>query len=735
MNAKRPDSADRTGFPAKLLRIIRPGPTIAVVACYAIAVMACLAAVFGRLLADPQEFAVGRVAARDVVAERTVSYVDEEATRLRLAAQEQLVPAVFVFSEEARVSAKAAFQRFADLSRGAFASGSSAEAFKLTIQAQYPGAFAKDTLDALHRNPGRERLLSVAAELLERLLDDGVVALPADGLDRFNPDVLEIVRDGGQTVRHERVARTAVVTLAKLDQRIASLLRSGAYPSAAQNLAPRLLAPFVLEDVFFSAESSAERLAEARASIQPVVKRIERGEPIVKKGSIISEADLARLRALDEGAVSGQAGRIVGIVLLVGLAFVLMLFLAGNRGIGRQLRPAEIYLLVALSAGYFVLAALASRLDPPTPAFPISVFLPTALATMLPAVLMGTRAAAALAVTLPLAMLAGGLFNLPAFFFALASGVAGAYAARTAERRIDLVKAGGLIALAQVAAAVGVLLLEQVAPGEYPVCLFWAAFNGLACGITALGTLPLLEQALNTATPYRLIELSDLNSPILKRLLTAAPGTYSHSVTVANLAEAACREIGADVLLARVGAYYHDIGKMDQPDYFIENQAAYNKHDELAPRLSATVIRSHVKQGVEKARRLGLPPEVVDIIAEHHGNSVISWFYNEALKREDQVNSEDFAYPGNPPRRRESAVVMLADTVEAAVRSMKKPTISRLDKFVQELIMAKFEQGQLSESELTFRDLEMIKNAFVRVLAGHYHSRIEYPKAREMTFR
>jgi putative nucleotidyltransferase with HDIG domain len=207
-----------------------------------------------------------------------------------------------------------------------------------------------------------------------------------------------------------------------------------------------------------------------------------------------------------------------------------------------------------------------------------------------------------------------------------------------------------------------------------------------------------------------------------------APGTYSHSVMVANLAESACQEIGANALLARVGAYYHDIGKMEQPDYFVENQTIYNKHDDIAPRLSATVIRSHVKLGLEKARSLGLPQEVMDIIAEHHGNSVISWFYHEALKREAQVNMEDFTYPGRPPRSRESAVVMLADVTEAAVRTLKKPNASKLEKFIQELIMSKVEHGQLTESELTFRDLETIKNAFVRVLAGYYHSRIEYPK-------
>jgi putative nucleotidyltransferase with HDIG domain len=167
---------------------------------------------------------------------------------------------------------------------------------------------------------------------------------------------------------------------------------------------------------------------------------------------------------------------------------------------------------------------------------------------------------------------------------------------------------------------------------------------------------------------------------------------------------------------------------MENPDYFVENQTDHNKHDDINPRLSATVIRSHVKLGIEKARSLGLPKEVIDIIAEHHGNSVISWFYNEAQKREAQVDVEDFSYPGAPPHSRESAVVMLADTTEAACRTLKKPTASRLEKFIQGLIMTKFEQGQLSASELTFIDLETIKNSFVRVLASHYHARIEYPK-------
>jgi putative nucleotidyltransferase with HDIG domain len=246
-----------------------------------------------------------------------------------------------------------------------------------------------------------------------------------------------------------------------------------------------------------------------------------------------------------------------------------------------------------------------------------------------------------------------------------------------------------------------------------------------------LGFLPPLEHVLNAVTPFRLIELSDLNAPALRKLFTVTPGTYSHSIMVANLAEQACQDIGANALLARVGAYYHDIGKMENPDYFVENQTNHNRHDDIAPRRSATVIRSHVKLGVEKAHSLGLPKPVIDIISEHHGNSLISWFYNKAAGQEGNVNTEDFQYPGPIPRSKESAVVMLADVTEAAVRTLSKPTHSKIEKFVQQLFDAKEETKQLAESDITFRDLEMIKNAFVKVLAGYYHSRIEYPNQKE----
>jgi putative nucleotidyltransferase with HDIG domain len=423
--------------------------------------------------------------------------------------------------------------------------------------------------------------------------------------------------------------------------------------------------------------------------------------------------------------------------------YCLFIALGDRRVIGRALSNAEIYLITALAGFYVILAVFVRNLSlGGAEPLPVSIITPTALMVMLPGILIGPRIALIFSMVLPLGAYLSGSFDNSAYIFALVSGVAAACVLRGIERRMDLFKSGLIIAAANCVAVLVILLLRRTGLATYPSMLFWGAFNGIVSGMLVLGFLPPLEHFMNAATTFRLVELSDLNAPMLKRLFTAAPGTYSHSIMVANLAETACQDIGANPLLARVGAYYHDIGKMENPDYFVENQTVYNRHDDTPPRLSATVIRSHVKLGVEKGRGINLPREVIEIIAEHHGNSVITWFYNKALKQEARagakrspVNMEDFTYPGRPPRSRESAVVMLADVTEAAVRTLNKPTAAKMEKFIQTLIDAKVEHGQLAESELTFRDLETIKNAFVRVLAGYYHSRIEYPKLKEAGLR
>ncbi|MDR1412216.1 MAG: HDIG domain-containing protein [Spirochaetaceae bacterium] len=717
-------------FVSLLPKNIRLAPTLVSLAAYCVS-LALIIGGQGYLsfsATETGEFEAGRVAERDVVADQAVSYINEKATREKLDSLEKQIPAVFSYSAEVTGGALDSYERLLFLVEELFATADSAEIFRAAVEEQFPGAFSRETLSALYEDPDREQFPANGLQTLQYILGEGIFSIPEAGIAAFDPQIAELRHNYGSRAEREKVAYSRVITLDKAGELVGRYIAKSGFQPGFARIGPALLEPFITENVFFSREATEQLVAELRGRAEPVMGYVERGGLVIRKGFIVTEEDMAALDALNAQARGGDPRLLIGRILIFTLVYGFIGFLLGRRIIGRLLKPSEIYLLCSLAIVYIGVSVFFKSLDI-TERYPAALFLPTSLVIMLPAILINLRASLAVAIALPLAAFLSGAFDSASYILALASSIAAVYAVRGAERRMDLFKAGLVVAAIQCAAATAILLIQRQPLISYPAILFWTAFNGLASGMMVLGFLPILEHALNSVTTFRLIELSDLNAPILKRLFSAAPGTYSHSLMVATLAENACQEIGANPLLARVGAYYHDIGKMENPSYFVENQTDYNRHDGINnPRLSATVIRSHVKLGVEKARSLGLPKEVVDIVAEHHGNSVISWFYNEALKREAQVDVEDFSYPGSPPRSRESAVVMLADTTEAACRTLKKPTASRLEKFIQELIMAKFEHGQLSASELTFIDLETIKNSFVRVLASHYHARIEYPK-------
>ncbi|MDR1278780.1 MAG: HDIG domain-containing protein [Treponema sp.] len=692
---------------------------------------------------DLRDFEAGRVADRDVIAGQFISYVDEEATRLRVEAQARLVPAVFRFSAAAGENVRDEWKLFSafvnDLSR----EGASTDTVLLAIQAKYPAVFSRDTLVNYLDDPDREQFEEYGDTALNNILEQGIFSLNKTELEHYNPDVAELLISSAARTERERISYSSVITRDTAAAALNRYISAEGLPPSLARIAGNLLAPFLAENVFFSPEDTRQRVAETRSQVEPVVKYIDKGERVIRKGFIITDDDMKELRVLNMSLSGSDPRRLIGQILIMILLYGLFVALGDRRILGKSLSNADIYLIAALAGFYLILAVFVRDFSPGgAESFPTSIILPTALVVMLPGILIGPRIALVMAMVLPLGAFLSGSFDTSSYIFALLSGICAACVLWGIERRMDLFRSGLVIAGANCVAAVVILLSRQAGLALYPSMFFWSVLNGIVSGMLVLGLLPPLEQALNAATTFRLVELSDLNAPVLKRLFTAAPGTYSHSIMVANLAEAACQDIGANPLLARVGAYYHDIGKMENPDYFVENQTVYNRHDDTPPRLSATVIRSHVKLGIEKARSLNLPREVIDIIAEHHGNSVITWFYNKALKQEttdfskrNVVNMEDFTYPGTPPRSRESAVVMLADVTEAAVRTLNKPTAVKMEKFIQTLIDSKVENGQLAESELTFRDLAAIKGAFVRVLAGYYHSRIEYPKLKEVNSR
>ena len=714
-------------FTVLKLPAFRPGPAIASAGAFALTLTVILTlGQSGRL--EFGEFEVGKVADRDVIASQPVSYIDEEATRLRMEAHERLVPAVFKYAVSVNQEMRTSYERFSLFSRDLFAGDPSRESYLLTVQAEFPGLAASETLETLFADNERIASLEKGLSALDYVIESGIFNLSNEEITKYNPDTAELLHNYGKRIERERIDYAKVITLDRLPAILVRYSRDEELSPRFSSGAGSIVLAIARENVFFSPEDTAQRLGEARSRIEPVYRYIERGDRIIRKGFIITNGEMEQLRALDLSLSRRDPRLVAGQVLILLLVYALIVFLMGKRSAGRLLSERECYLMVILAAAYLMGAALAKRWNGLPGDYPISLLLPTALVVTLPDILIGFPVAVVTALALPLGAFVSESFDASAYIFALASGLSAAYALQGAEKRMDLVKAALVIAVANLAAAVTILLLRQAQAADYPPVLFWAAFNGAASGMLVIGLLPITEQALDAATPFRLIELSDLNSPILKRLFNVAPGTYSHSLMVANLAESACQDIGANALLARVGAYYHDIGKMEQPEYFVENQTNYNKHKDISPRLSATVIRNHVKVGLERARSMGLPRAVTAFISEHHGSSLITWFYNEALKQEGQINAVDFTYPGSPPRSRESAVVMLADVTEAAVRTLKKPTAEKLDKFIQELFDVKAASGQLSQSELTFRDLDMIKHAFIKVLTGYYHSRIEYPK-------
>jgi putative nucleotidyltransferase with HDIG domain len=336
-------------------------------------------------------------------------------------------------------------------------------------------------------------------------------------------------------------------------------------------------------------------------------------------------------------------------------------------------------------------------------------------------------------------------FDFQLFAVNAAGAFVGIFAARRMDTRTRLIKVGFLVGLGH---AAGLLFTHLVlgAPADsgwqFPKWanievlegLGWCLASGVGAGFVLSGALPFVERIFRLTTDIRLKELSDLNQPILRRFLIEAPGSYHHSLIVGTLSEAAAQRIGANPLLARVGAYFHDVGKLNKPDYFTENESIKGaKHATLSPTMSTLIIIAHVKDGVEIAQDLNLPNEVISIIREHHGTSLIEYFYREALeerRREDgeQVEDQLFRYPGPKPSSREAAIVHLADVVEATTRTLGEPSPSRIEEVVSESVRRRLNDGQLDESGLTLTDITRIKETFTRVLMGIFHTRIKYQK-------
>ena len=356
-------------------------------------------------------------------------------------------------------------------------------------------------------------------------------------------------------------------------------------------------------------------------------------------------------------------------------------------------------------------------------------FIPIAIIPMLAVLLFNNIEVAyflSLSTALSLASLTAEPFK--AWLIFIAASISAILLINGARKRTTVIWAGALAGIIQL---ITLILLEHFLinkPDRYLVILM----SGLVSGIIVLGVLPVFEYILQRVTNISLLELADLHHPVLQRMILEAPGTYHHSLIVGNLADTACTTIGANSLLARIGAYYHDIGKLAKPEYFIENQnIKINMHDALSPTMSKLIIMNHVKEGLELAKKYKLSPILWDFILQHHGSSLVYYFYRRAIedKEEDQeVTEEGFRYPGPKPSTKETAIVLLADSVEAATRTLKDPTPTKIEETVHKVINNKFIDGQLDDCDLTLKDIEKISSVFIKILCGIYHSRANYPQ-------
>ncbi len=557
-------------------------------------------------------------------------------------------------------------------------------------------------------------------ELPPTALND-TVQLDEDSWERVSQEILSVLRDEvlPQEIRPDDVEeiKNQVNTFISLE-----------LPEDDAAIVEAWVRNFIVPNTFPNPEGTEEARARARESVEPVYVTLEEGEIIVREGEVTTSLAWEALGKL--GLRQPQIGWIditVRVLLTSLLVLILALYLL-------YLHPTfwdswRDMLLVGLLAA---LAVLAAKLMIPGHVV-LGYLFPLAAISMLLTALVDTEIAIVVTILLSLIVgfIAGG--SLEFVLYCFAGGAVASLRLWRIERLNAFLWAGVYVALSNLSVILLFRALEQDHDllGTFQIAGASVANAILAMSLT-LGGFFLFSNVLNITTSLQLLELGRPTHPLLRELLLKAPGTYHHSLMVGNLTEQAAQAVGANALLARVGAYYHDIGKMLRPYFFAENQSdGVNPHDRLDPQTSAQIITSHVKDGLQLAKKYGLPQEIRDFIPQHHGTALSSYFYQEALEQAESsaaTSEERFRYPGPKPRSREAAILMLADEVEAASRANRPRSVEELGELVGSLMRARMEDGQLDESDLTLRDLQRIEETFVNVLQGVYHPRIKYPE-------
>ncbi len=505
------------------------------------------------------------------------------------------------------------------------------------------------------------------------------------------------------------------------------------YEESKKDVIYRVGSTYLEPNYTYDAEATQKLKDEAVAKVPPFAVKRMKGETIVREGEIVTAEHIMILEQF--GMLSGRIdfSKILGVLLLVvGLLLVLGIYLLKYQKVIYE-RFKSLILLMILLIGITVLAKAATSFQIP------SYMIPVAAVAMLVTILFNSRTAIVMVVMSALVTSVIAENSAQYLTVSILGGLLAIYLVSRISKRTDLTRAGIITGFGMAYLGFSISLIAGMGTKDVLEASGWCLASGFSSALLTIGILPLFEAAFDITTDIRLLELSDSSQPLLKELMMKAPGTHNHSIIAANLAEGAAEKVGAQPILSRVGCYYHDIGKVKRPFFFVENQLGCdNPHDHTKPSLSYLIVTAHVKDGVEMARKHRLPSEIVDIIREHHGTSVVTYFFHRAKEqgsKEKEVPESRFRYSGQKPQTKEAALVMLADSVEAAARTISKPSPNRLEQLIKKIIRTKLEDGQLDESQLTLRDLEKIAKSFSQGLTTMYHSRIVYPEGEVLQFK
>ncbi len=582
--------------------------------------------------------------------------------------------------------------------------------------------------------------------LLGRVMRSGVVSDLSLLLKWEKTGIIVRKTDTGEETEILDVA--SIENVLKVRKRLDDLARDLA-PTASprfQKAAAALAGAIIQPNLTFNQADTARAREKATQAVSPVEFRVKKGEMIVRRGERMAEKHIPIFAALERAVHRGRAYLLATGTVLLAFSIVVFPVLFTRREIAKLhlTRVDFIFLctifilnLIFNQIAISVIAAVSER----STSIPFEAFyflVPIASGPILVCYFLRRTDLAVLFALVTSAFF--GLLrdaNFYFFVYAFLGGLAGISMIRGLHRRTLFLRVGAMVALVNTLTIPCIALaMGEMDPVSILIKLALGAAGGVITAIVVLGISPLLEIIFGYTTNLKLLDLADLNQPILRELFLKAPGTYHHSLVMGSMVETVAEEIGANPLVARVAAYYHDIGKLSKPQYFIENQQhGHNLHDKLSPRMSALILASHLKDGTEKAQKHRLGKPIVDIIRQHHGTNLMQYFYQKAVDQAkqakpglDTVDEEDFHYPGPRPQTKEAGLIMLADAAEAAVRTIKDPTPARVQGAVQKIINRYFAEGELDECELTLRELNVIAGLYTRFLIGIHHNRVEYPE-------